>query len=60
MAAGFLAQNLVSILCRAGTGDPAEHPRKVLLGFESARYSNIKNPHFCLAQHLLCTLYSCA
>ena len=53
----LLAQNLVSILCRAGTADPAKNARKVLLGFESARDGDIKNPHLGLAQHLLCTLY---
>src|SRR5215471_19152647 len=52
----LLAQNLVSILRRAGTADPAEHPREVLLRFESARHGDIKNPHLGLAQHLLFTL----
>ena len=56
----LLAQNLVSILCRAGTADPAKHPRKVLLRFESARDGDIKNPHLGLAQHVLCTLYPLA
>src|SRR5215469_16527406 len=52
-----LAQNLVSILRRAGPADPTEHPREVLLCLESARYCDIKNPHLGLAQHVLCTLY---
>src|SRR5215469_14905788 len=56
----LLAQNLVSILRRAGTANPAEHARKVLLRFEPACDGDIKNPHLRLAQHLLCTLYPLA
>ena len=56
----LLAQNLVSILRRAGTANPAEHARKVLLRFESACDGDIENPHLGLAQHLLCTLYPLA
>ena len=56
----LLAQNLVSILRRAGTANPAEHARKVLLRFEPACDGDIKNPHLGLAQHLLCTLYPLA
>ena len=52
-----LAKNLVSILRRARTADPSEHPREVLLRFESARHGDIKNPHLGFAQHLLGTLY---
>jgi hypothetical protein len=51
------AHNFVSILGRAGTADPPEHPRKVLLRFESARHGYVKNPHLGLAQHLLCAFY---
>jgi hypothetical protein len=56
-AGWFSAQNLVPILSRAGTADPAEYPREVLLRFETARHGDIKNPHLGLAQRLLCTLY---
>src|SRR6516162_8083048 len=57
-APGLLAQNLASIRRRAGAADAPEHARKVLLCFEPARHSNIKNPHLGVAQHLFCTLYS--
>jgi hypothetical protein len=56
----LLAQNPESILRRAGTADPPEHARKVLLGFESARHGDIKNPHLGLAQHFLRALYPLA
>src|SRR5215469_1039241 len=59
-ARGVLAQGIVSILRRACTANPAEHPRKVLLRFESARHGDIKNPHLGFAQHLLGTLYPLA
>src|SRR5215469_7016897 len=55
-----LAHNLVSILRRAGTADPSEHPRKMLLRFESACDGDIQNTRLSLAQHLLRTLYSVA
>src|SRR6516164_6798217 len=54
----LLTQSLVSILRRAGAAHLTEHARKVLLCFEPARHSNIKNPHLGVAQHLFCTLYS--
>jgi hypothetical protein len=56
----FLPQNLVPILRRARSADSAEHSRKVLLRFESARHGDIKNPHLARAQHLLRTLYPLA
>jgi len=55
-AGWFSAKNLVPILSRAGTADPAEYPREVLLRFETVRHGDIKNPHLGLAQHLLFTL----
>jgi len=56
----FLAQNLVSILRRAGSADPAEHKCKVLLGFKTASYGDIQHSRLAHAQHLLRTLYPLA
>jgi hypothetical protein len=54
----LLAEDLISIRRRTSSGQPAEHTCKVLLGLESARHSDVENPRFGVAQHLLCTLYS--
>jgi len=51
---------LVSILRRACTANPAEHPRKVLLRFETAGHGDIQDTCLRRAQHLLRTLYSVA
>ena len=56
----LLAQGLVSILRRAGTANPAEHPRKVLLRFEATGHGDIQDTRLRRAQHLLRTLYSVA
>src|SRR5215469_11290877 len=54
------SSGLVSILRRACTANPAEHPRKVLLRFETACHGDIQDTRLRRAQQLLRTLYSVA
>ena len=47
----------VPIFRRAGSAHPAEHPRKMLLSFETASHCDIQYPRLGRAQHFLRTLY---
>ena len=42
-------QELLAIFCGARAVDPAKHPSKVLLRFESTRHGDVKNPRLGVA-----------
>jgi hypothetical protein len=53
-----VAQKFLAIFCGAGPAHPPEHPRKVLLGFETACHGDIEDTCVGVTQHLFRALYS--
>jgi hypothetical protein len=51
-----VTQKFMLIFCWAEPAHPAEHSRKMLLGFEAGPYSNLKHAHLARLQHLFRTL----